>query len=67
MDGHTHTHTHTHNVYIYIHIMEYYLAIKRNGVGTFMVVQWLRIHFPKLGTQVRSLAFEPRFHMPWNS
>ena len=34
--------THTHNVYI--HIMEYYLAIKRDGVGTSMVVQWLRIH-----------------------
>ena len=32
--------------------------------GTFLVVQWLRIHLPKQGTQVRSLVGELRSHIP---
>ena len=32
-------------------------------LGTSLVVQWLRIHLPMQGTQVRSLVRELRFHM----
>ena len=35
--------------------------------GTSLVVQWLRIHFPMQGTQVRSLVRELRSYMPWGS
>jgi len=34
---HTHTHTHTHT---FIHTMEYYSAIKRNEIGSF-VETWM--------------------------
>ena len=35
--------------------------------GTSLVVQWLRIHFPMQGTQVRSPVRELRSYMPWGS
>ena len=34
--------------------------------GTFLMVQWLRIHLPMQGTQVRSLVGELRSHMLWS-
>ena len=33
-------------------------------MGTSLVVQWLRIHFPMQDTQVQSLVGELRSHMP---
>ena len=36
----------------------------KNTDGTSLVVQWLRIHLPIQGTQVRSLVQELRSHMP---
>ena len=35
--------------------------------GTSLVVQWLRIHLPMQGTQVWSLVWELRSHMPQGS
>ena len=35
--------------------------------GTFLVVQWLRIHLPTQGMQVQSLAGELRSHMPYGN
>ena len=37
---------------------------KRQATGTSLVVQWLRIPFPAKGTQVQSLVWELRAHMP---
>ena len=33
--------------------------------GTFLVVQWLRLHLPKQEVQVRSLVGELRSHVPY--
>ena len=35
-------------------------------VGTFLVVQWLRLHLPMQGVKVPSLVGEPRPRMPHN-
>ena len=37
---------------------------KGENSRTFLVVQWLRIHLPLQGTQVRSLGGELTSHMP---
>ena len=34
------------------------------GGGTFLVVQWLRLHLPMQGVQDPSLMWKPRSHMP---
>ena len=36
----------------------------KKWAGTFLVVQWLRIHLPMQGMQVRSLVGELRSHVP---
>ena len=38
---------------------------KEIGRRTFLVVQWLRLHFPVQGLQVWSLVGKLRSHMPW--
>ena len=38
--------------------------LKSGSAGTSLVVQWLRIHLPMQGTQVQSLVWELRSHMP---
>ena len=43
------------------------LRLKSPGLGTSLVVQWLRICLPKQGTWVQSLVRELRSHMPWGS
>ena len=48
---HTHTHTKTDNGILLNHKQEWIL-------GTSLVVQWLRIHLPMQGTQVRALVWE---------
>ena len=40
---------------------------KQDNVGTSLVVQWLRIHLAMQGTQVLSLVWELRSHMPWSN
>ena len=39
--------------------------ILKGDIGTSLVVQWLRIHLPMQGTQVRSLVGEVKSHTPW--
>ena len=36
----------------------YYLTLYRKSLGTSLVAQWLRIHLPMQGTQVRALVRE---------
>ena len=36
----------------------------KEGIGTFLVVQWLKIYLPKQRVQVQSLVMELRSHMP---
>ena len=43
---------------------EIWVGIKNVGVGTSLVVQWLRICLPMQGMRVRSLVGELRSHMP---
>ena len=38
---------------------------RENVVGTSLVIQWLRLHVPKQGMQVRSLARKLRPHKHW--
>ena len=35
--------------------------------GTSLVIQWPRIHLPVPGTEVSTLAGEPRSHLPWGN
>ena len=44
--------------------MEQYAAVKKNKVGTSLVVQWSRVCLPMQETQVWSLAGELRSHKP---
>ena len=37
---------------------------KKKDVRTFMVVQWLKLHFPMQKLRVQSLVRELNFHMP---
>ena len=36
----------------------------KEGVGTSVMVQWLKIYLPKQRVQVQSLVMELRSHMP---
>ena len=40
------------------------VSFKKIGVGTSLVVQWLRVCFPMLWVQVQSLVGKLRFHTP---
>ena len=41
-----------------------FLAFLNLFLGTFLVVQWLRLHLPMQGVQLPSLVRDLRFHMP---
>ena len=41
------------------------VLIKISTLGTFLVVQRLRLRLPMQGVQVQSLVRELRSHMPW--
>ena len=52
-----------------MYTLEYriHLMLNKNDLGgTFLVVQWLRLHLPMQGVQVQSLVRELRSHMPCN-
>ena len=41
--------------------------ILKNDIRTFLVVQWLRIHLPRQGTQLRFLVGELKSHTRWGN
>ena len=55
-------------IYIYIYtthtLWEFDFIQQKWAIGTFQVVQWLRIHLTMQGTWVQSLVGELRSHMP---
>ena len=48
----------------HIHSMEYYSAVRKNGIVTSLVVQWLRFCLQMQEVKVQSLVGELRPHMP---
>ena len=42
----------------------FFSAIKKNEIGTSLLVQWLRLRLPMQGVRVQSLVGELRSHMP---
>ena len=43
------------------------VGCQKNYLGTFLVVQWLKICIPVQATEVGSLVGETRFHMQWGN
>ena len=44
-----------------------HILTEKEGGGTSLVVQWLRICLAMQGTQVQSLVREPRSPVPWSN